>query len=295
MELQLPISASELTRAEQKILDFINTNTDTFLFLSIGQLAKRLEISDATLSRFARHAGCRDFKALKTLVMEQASGPAVKIAGTLHREEHFSPVGFLQQQQLYLQKTAEQLDEATFDRAAQTIAQAKRILIYGKKASSSLAQLIYFRLRRLGLQVSLLPSGGSELLEGLGQIGEGDLVILFSFSKLSREGKILLEQGRKAGYQTLAFVSRTCLPPEESADIVCLSWDRKRVSFYGGTDCIAGCFGGSCDQTNGGRRRSSAQDIARAEKDVFFRFIKIAFFVYDEMDTIITMFLCLAM
>ncbi|HJF52161.1 MAG TPA: MurR/RpiR family transcriptional regulator [Butyricicoccus pullicaecorum] len=219
MELQLPISASELTRAEQKILDFINTNTDTFLFLSIGQLAKRLEISDATLSRFARHAGCRDFKALKILVMEQASGPAVKIAGTLHREEHFSPVGFLQQQQLYLQKTAEQLDEATFDRAAQTIAQAKRILIYGKKASSSLAQLIYFRLRRLGLQVSLLPSGGSELLEGLGQIGEGDLVILFSFSKLSREGKILLEQGRRAGYQTLAFVSRTCLPPEESADM----------------------------------------------------------------------------
>lgn len=70
MELQLPISASELTRAEQKILDFINTNTDTFLFLSIGQLAKRLEISDATLSRFARHAGCRDFKALKTLVMD---------------------------------------------------------------------------------------------------------------------------------------------------------------------------------------------------------------------------------
>ena len=219
MELQLPISASELTRAEQKILDFINTNTDTFLFLSIGQLAKRLEISDATLSRFARHAGCRDFKALKTLVMEQASGPAVKIAGTLHREEYFSPVGFLQQQQLYLQKTAEQLDEATFDRAAQIIAQAKRILIYGKKASSSLAQLIYFRLRRLGMQVSLLPSGGSELLEGLVQIGEGDLVILFSFSKLSREGKILLEQGRKAGYQTLAFVSRTCLLPEESADM----------------------------------------------------------------------------
>ena len=82
-----------------------------------------------------------------------------------------------------------------------------------------MAQLIYFRLRRLGLQVSLLPPGGSELLEGLGQIGEGDLVILFSFSKLSREGKILLEQGRRAGYQTLAFVSRTCLPPEESADM----------------------------------------------------------------------------
>ena len=64
MDLRLPAAAGELTRAEQKILDYINTNTDTFLFSSIGQLAERLELSDATVSRFARHVGCRDFKAL---------------------------------------------------------------------------------------------------------------------------------------------------------------------------------------------------------------------------------------
>lgn len=91
MDLRLSTPAGELTRAEQKILDYINTNTDTFLFSSIGQLAQRLELSDATVSRFARHVGCRDFKALKALVMEQASGPAVKMAGTLQQEERFSP------------------------------------------------------------------------------------------------------------------------------------------------------------------------------------------------------------
>ena len=47
MTLQLPVSSAELTRAEQKILDFINTNPDTFLFSSIGQLAQQLELSDA--------------------------------------------------------------------------------------------------------------------------------------------------------------------------------------------------------------------------------------------------------
>ena len=45
MDLRLPAAAGELTRAEQKILDYINTNTDTFLFSSIGQLAERLELS----------------------------------------------------------------------------------------------------------------------------------------------------------------------------------------------------------------------------------------------------------
>ena len=37
MDLRLSIPAGELTRAEQKILDYINTNTEAFLFSSIGQ------------------------------------------------------------------------------------------------------------------------------------------------------------------------------------------------------------------------------------------------------------------
>lgn len=219
MDLRLPTPAGELTRAEQKILDYINTNTDTYLFSSIGQLAQRLEISNATVSRFARHVGCRDYKALKALVMEQSAGPAAKMAGTLGREGGFSPTAWLEHQQLCLSKTAQQLDEAEFQRGVEAVSGAHRIFIHGKNASASLAQMLHFRLRRLGLNVSLLPSGGSELLEGLAQAGEEDTVILFSFSKLSKEGRVLLEQSHRAGYRTLAFVSRTCMPLEERADI----------------------------------------------------------------------------
>ena len=219
MDLRLPTPARELTRAEQKILDYINTNTDAFLFSSIGQLAQRLELSDATVSRFARHVGCRDFKALKSLVLEQSPGPAVKLAATLSQGERFSPQAWLERQREYLETTARQLSTEEFGRAVEALCSARRIFIHGKNASASLAQLLHFRLRRLGLQVSLLPSGGSELLEGLSQAGTEDLVILFSFSKLSREGRVLLEHSRVAGYRTLAFVGRTCLPAEERADI----------------------------------------------------------------------------
>ena len=82
MTLQLPVSSAELTRAEQKILDFINTNPDTFLFSSIGQLAQQLELSDATLSRFARHVGCQDFKELKNLVLDIDYNDAVVVIHT---------------------------------------------------------------------------------------------------------------------------------------------------------------------------------------------------------------------
>ena len=219
MDLHLPTPAGELTRAEQKILDYINTNTDTFLFSSIGQLAERLELSDATVSRFARHVGCRDFKALKSLVLEQSPGPAVKLASTLSQGARFSPQAWLERQRAYLETTIQQLSTGEFDRAVEALCSARRVFLHGKNASSSMAQLFYFRLRRLGLQISLLPSGGSELLEGLAQAAEGDLVVLFSFSKLSQEGKMILGYRKEAGYRTLSFISRAFVPEKERADI----------------------------------------------------------------------------
>lgn len=109
---------------------------------------------------------------------------------------------------------------------------ARRIFLHGKNASSSLANMLAFRLRRLGLPVSLLPSGGSELLEGLLQAGGQDLVVMFSFSKLSREGRIILEHSKTAGYRTLAFVSRTCIPPEERADISLFAYRGEEKEYH---------------------------------------------------------------
>lgn len=223
MSIQFSQMPEQLTKAETRILDYISCSTEAFLFSSIGQLAQKLGISEATISRFVRHVGCRDFKELKQVVMQQAAaeagGPAAKMAQTLSREEPFTAAGWLRLQQQYLEKTLEELDEAAFQEAVQAILSARRVLIHAKSASASLGQLLLFRLRRLGIPVLLLPSGGSEVLEGLAQAGAGDLVVLFSFSKVSREGRMILDYQKKAGYQTLAFCSRTYIPEEEQASI----------------------------------------------------------------------------
>lgn len=232
MELSLAIAPGELTRAEQKILNYINTNPDSFLLSSIGQLSQRLGISDATVSRFARHAGCADFKGLKTMVVEQTSGPAAKIASTLSQDGSFSPAAWLERQQLYLTKTIQQLDNETFSQATTALIHAHRIFLHGKNASYPLAQMLAFRLRRLGLHVIVLPSGGSELMEGLFQAEAEDLVVMFSFSKLSREGKVILEHSKSAGYKTLAFVSRTIIPPEERADITLFAYRGEEKEYH---------------------------------------------------------------
>ena len=93
------------------------------------------------------------------------------------------------------------------------------MFIHAKSASASLGQLLLFRLRRLGIEAILLPSGGSEVLEGLSQAHSDDLVVLFSFSKVSREGRMILEYQKQAGYRTLAFTSRSYLPEPDRADM----------------------------------------------------------------------------
>ena len=58
------------------------------------------------------------------------------------------------------------------------------------------------------LRSSACPAGGSELLEGLAGAGAGDLVVLFGFSKLSAEARVLLDHSAAAGYRTLLFTAR---------------------------------------------------------------------------------------
>lgn len=221
MKLQFPQASDKLTQREQYILEYIEGHREEVLFLSIGQLAAQIGVSEATVSRFVRHLGCRDYKQLKSLILKQnhLEGPAGKMAGTLFSGEGFGAVQYLRKQQQCLEKTIAHLEEAVFERAVQAVLEGKHVYIHAKSASASAGSLLFFRLRRLGLPVVLLPSGGSELLEGLAQAEAEDLVIFFAFSKISWEGHTILNCQKEIGYRTLCFTSRLILPKGDAADI----------------------------------------------------------------------------
>ena len=81
-----------------------------------------------------------------------------------------------------------------------------------------LRQQMYLQKTLEGLEQEEFQKAVSAL-EGLSQAKAGDLVAMFSFSKLSQEGKMILGYRKEAGYQTLAFISRAFVPEEERADI----------------------------------------------------------------------------
>ena len=234
MTITVPGREGKYTKSDEKILEFMESHTDEFLFMSIGEVAKRLEVSEATISRAARHLGYRDFKEMKNEIIGQKTGKgaAGKIAGTLLKTQGFDIGKWFAMQQECLSSTLENFDQKEFSRAVSQIQSARNIYIHGKNASASSAQLLFFRLRRLGYKVFMVPSGGSEVIEGIVHAGEGDLVIIFSYSKVSAEGKMILEYAKTAGYITMAFTSRLYAPQEQRADINLYVYRGEKEEFH---------------------------------------------------------------
>lgn len=220
MTIKLLKDIKKYTASDIRLAEFVEASGEELLFMNIGQVAERLGMSEATVSRCVRHLGFSDFKDLKkNLISEKTNeGAAGKMAGTLSKEDFALDSWFVWQQE-YLKRTAEKLTQEEFDQAVSYLNAAKHVYIYAKKASASIAQLLFYRLRRLGVHVSILPLAGSEIVEGLSQIEKEDVVILFGFSKMSKEARLILEHQREVLYKIITFTSRTYLPEQEKGDV----------------------------------------------------------------------------
>ena len=221
MPLAFPQMPDKLTATEQGIVEYIAAHRDEFLCMTIGQLSAALHISEATVSRFARHVGCEDFKHLKRTVVEQTvqRGPVQKLSNTLQAKEDDILAAWLEQQRYNLQKTLDLLDREAFAAAVAALLGARKIFLHARNASRAPAVLLEYRLRRIGLEVEQLPSAGSELAERLASVGPGDVVVLFSFAKLSAAAGVILDHQRQAGYRTILFTSRSYHGEGPRADI----------------------------------------------------------------------------
>ena len=230
----------QLTKSEIKILEFIETNYDDFLFMSIIELAEKLEISEATISRFVRKIGAADFKSLKTLVLDKSPYMAAeKMKTTLASSEDLNLDSYLSKQIENIKKTLDHIDTKQFDQACKLIAQKNKIYIYAKHAGKSLATLMYTRLNRIGIDPWILPSGGTEFVESLSKLAQDDLLIVFSFSKISREDKIIFDYKKGVKFKVIQFTSRLYHDKDKAGDLNLFVYRGERNEYHSLTVAVA--------------------------------------------------------
>ena len=175
------------TVLERTIADFFMKNQEKVDF-SAKEIAKRLFVSEASLSRFAKKCGYRGYREFIYQYEESFEEKNKELMG------HTRQV--LNTYQELLNKTYSLMDEAQIIRICEKLGQAKRVFVCGKGSSGLAAREMRLRFMRIGVDINSIQDPDLMRMQAVFQ-KEGCLVIGISISGESEDVFYLLEESKK--------------------------------------------------------------------------------------------------
>ena len=195
------------SKSDHKLIQYLLRNEEQLQYITSEELSSHTGISPATVSRFWKKIGFQNLKELKIKQrIQDTASPSTRLTSALKRFEETASL--TEDLKMHFgnntEKTLDRMDPALPTRAAALLLQAQHVYIFAPDASCGLASIFCYRARRLGIQPVLLE-GGSAIYEYLINITDNDLVLIFSFSRLLRETRILLDLCQKINCPVILF------------------------------------------------------------------------------------------
>jgi DNA-binding MurR/RpiR family transcriptional regulator len=197
----LSLNYKNLTKSEKQIADYLRKNQDESAFLSAAELANRLDLSEATLVRFARSLGFDSYPAMREVLQENFRRRVTHSARLRSRLDDLREAGDIFERLVvsemdYMAQSLESVDREAFHQAVHLMEGRKRIYIFGLGPSMSLVELMRIRLERFGHQVVTLTTTGREFLEPLLSMTEHDLLFVICFFDVTPALELTLDYAR---------------------------------------------------------------------------------------------------
>lgn len=188
----------ELTKSEKQIADYLRKNQEEAAFLSVGEVASRLDLSEATLVRFARSLGFDSYPAMREVLQENFRRRVTHSTRLRSRLDDLREAGDIFERLVvseidYMTQSLVSVDRQALHQAVGLMEGRKRIYIFGLGPSVSLVELMGIRLERFGHQVVPLTTAGREFLEPLLSMTENDLLFAICFFDVTPALKLLLD------------------------------------------------------------------------------------------------------
>ncbi len=222
LESRLP----HLTKSQQRIASYLLANYDEAAFLPAVDLAARLEVSEATIVRFAQAVGYEGFRELRRclqgLFREKAT-PASRLQrklGELSSSQGHVLSKVLDMEIQYLTEASHSVSQADFDQAVELLLGGERIFVFGSGPSSILAHLAELRFRRLGILTFAMTESGRHLLEKLQLMEAGDVLLATGFHVVRTELTTVLEDARATGCRSILLTDTLGPMLRDKADVI---------------------------------------------------------------------------
>jgi DNA-binding MurR/RpiR family transcriptional regulator len=198
-----------LTKSQQRIASYLLASYDEAAFLPAADLAKSLNLSEATLVRFARAIGYDGYpdlrRCLQGLFRAKAT-PASRLQrklGELAGSQGHVLTKVLDMEVQYLTEALHSINPVDFNRTVDILLSGQRIFVFGSGPSAILADLAELRFRRLGILTIAMTESGRHLLEKLQLLQSGDVVLATGFNYVRPELLIVLDHARATNCRSI--------------------------------------------------------------------------------------------
>ncbi len=226
MKRTLPalIAAREasFSKGQRRIAQYVVEHYDEAAFMTAQRLGEVVGVSESTVVRFAAELGLDGYPELQKAVQEMLRSRLNTLqrieVSRMRMTESEVPDRVMAYDIANVRQTLEELPREVFEAAAEALAGAETVYIFGAGSCRALAGFLAHYLRLLLKNVHLISaSGEAEIFEELLRIGEKDALIGVSFPRYSTRAVKTLHFARDRGAQVIAVTDSQLSPVAEYA------------------------------------------------------------------------------
>ncbi len=204
-----------------RIADFLVSNADQVVHMSVTEVAERTGSSEGSVVGLCQQVGLRGFQQLKIALASELVRPVEFIHEDLNpRDETSAIVGKIFNSGIQaLRDTQKVLSEVELDRAVVAIRKARRVEVFGIGSAATIAEDVAFRLLRIGVDARVTVDSHMQAITAA-QCTSKSAVLTVSHSGSTIETLTATRLAKEAGATTIVLTNYGRSPILEHSDIV---------------------------------------------------------------------------
>ena len=215
-----------LTAAEKKVADFVQSHQGRTQHLSISQLAEESQVAEATVSRFYRRLGYKGYNAFRLAVANTTAGrlqPMNPLSGEVLDEDSFTDVcsKIFSANTSAMAQTMNLARQEDYSAAADILEKAEKVLCMGQGGSMILAEEAAHLFSTIFGNYYAVAGAHTQMMYAV-NASEKDALIFFSYSGATKDMMDTLSEAKKSGAKVILITHFPNSPGAALADVVLL-------------------------------------------------------------------------
>jgi len=221
---QISAQYPELTPSQKKVASYLHNNINEAFLLNSFQIAKKANVSEATVTRLISNLWFSNFSEFKKEIAQRVvkdfsttkrltdSAEILEAPGSIFAEILNGDIENIST----LRAT---ISDQLFDKAVKKLCSARSIYVLGLRSSFALAFYLAFDLRFFLDKVILLKPGIGDIPEQVLGVRKDDVLVVISFRRYTRESFDIAEKIKKKEASVIAITNSELSPIAKLADV----------------------------------------------------------------------------